>query len=380
MAFVDVIDDYTTGATGTLTTAGGEAVNYTIVSGVATRSLGNTDQGAEIQLDGDPKLEISFDVPVSGLSLSFDRGNPGETYFIEINGVLVDLNVLLNAVPPLATFETFNAVNNGAGTHSVTSSGGVSSNGNFNNNSLGILTLYGEITSIGVLGGGGAGGGFDIVEVGIDSTQFDVLCFAAGTMIATPDGQRDVADIRANGKVLTAEGLTRQVKAITSRHLSPLALWRETRLRPVLIRAGALGQGLPHRDLRVSRQHRILVASRIARRLFGQTEVLVPAIHLTGLPGISIDMAATPVDYHHLVLERHEVLLANGCPAESAFGGDRARSALEDASPESLAALARVALAAPARPIIAGKEAKTLVAAHARHGRVLLEEWVFLHA
>ena len=86
MAFVDVIDDYTTGATGTLTTAGGEAVNYTIVSGVATRSLGNTDQGAEIQLDGDPKLEISFDVPVSGLSLSFDRGNPGETYFIEING------------------------------------------------------------------------------------------------------------------------------------------------------------------------------------------------------------------------------------------------------------------------------------------------------
>lgn len=380
MAFVDVIDNYSTGATGTLTTAGGETVNYTVVSGVTTRTLGNTDQGAEIQLDGDPKLEISFDVPVTGLSLSFDRGNPGETYFIEINGALVDLNVLLSAVPPLAAFQTFNAVNNGAGTHFVTSSGGVSSNGAFNNNSLGILTLYGEITSVGVFGGGSAGGGFDIIEVGIDSTQFDVLCFAAGTMIATPDGQRDVADIRVNDKVLTAEGLTRQVKAITSRHLTPLALLRETRLRPVLIKAGALGQGLPHRDLRVSRQHRILVASRIARRLFGQTEVLVPAIRLVGLPGISTDMAAAPVDYHHLVLDRHEVLLANGCPAESAYGGDRARSALEGAGPETLAALARAELAVPARPLIAGQEAKTLVAAHARHGRALLEGWVFQHA
>ena len=380
MAFVDVIDSYTTGATGTLTTPGGETVNYTVDQGVATRSFPNTDRGGEIQQDGDPKLQISFDVPVTGLSLTFDRSNAGEVYFIEINGVQVNLNTLLSAMPPQATFSTVIVGTGATGTHFVTSGGGISSSGSFNNGSLGIVTLLGEINSVGVVGAGNAGGGFDVVEIGIDSTQFDVLCFAAGTMISTPEGARDVASLKPGDRVVTAGGRVTAVAAVTSRYLSPLALLRETRLRPVVIKAGALGQGLPLKDLRVSRQHRVLVASRIARRLCGATEVLVPAIRLVGLPGIGIDMTSLPLWYHHIVLDRHDVLLANGCPAESLFGGDRALAALDEGLAEGQIAPDCQQLSQPARPLVDGKAAKALVAAHARHGRPLLEEWVPVHA
>ena len=50
---------------------------------------------------------------------------------------------------------------------------------------------------------------------------------------------------------------------------------------------GALGNGLPRRDLLVSRQHRMLVRSSIAGRMFGDKEVLVAAHHLTALPGVT---------------------------------------------------------------------------------------------
>jgi len=45
---------------------------------------------------------------------------------------------------------------------------------------------------------------------------------------------------------------------------------------PVCIRKGALGAGLPDKDLLLSQQHRLLVRSRVAERMFGTSEVLIP--------------------------------------------------------------------------------------------------------
>lgn len=384
MAFQDVIDNYAQDATGTLTAPTGETVGYTVTSGVATtgpvgpNDFPNTDSGAQVLQDGLDPLEVTFDVPVSGITLTFDRSNSGEVYLIIINGVTVDLNNL----PPefSASFATSIVGSTNAGTHFITSTadgGGVSSTGTFNNNSLGFLTITGPIDSIGVVGSGG-GGGFDVVEIGIDSVAFDVLCFAASTEIATPDGPKAICELGAGDTVLTAAGSTARIVAVQSRHIRPMEIYRETRLSPVIIKAGALGQGLPNKDLRVSRQHRILVASRVAQRIAGATQVLIPAIKLTDLPGIDVDRTMQPIDYYHILLDCHDVVLANGAPAETLFAGPVAMRAIESES----AGFSEQALdhfdvepMHPARPMPDAQVARKLVAAHAKHQRDLLEEW-----
>ncbi|WP_333713216.1 Hint domain-containing protein [Yoonia sp.] len=377
MAFSDVIDDYTTGATGTLnappgSAGAGETVGYTVTSGVNTVTLGNTDQGAEILRDASTKLVIDFDIPVTGLSLTFDRSNSPEVYFVEIDGVRVDINTLI--ANNQATFTT-SLAGGGAGTHIVTADGGVSSTGSFDNNSLGFLTLLVPVNSIGVVGDGTAGNNFDIIEVGIDTMLFDVLCFAAGTLISTAKGDVPIETLAVGDRVMGTDGREHVIRTTQTQHMRPVHLARETRRRPVRIAAGALGQGLPTRDLVVSRQHRVLVASRIAQRLCGTEEVLVPAICLVGLPGIDIDRDLPEITYHHMILDDHQVIIANGAPAETLYTGPMARAVLEHDDVARAQAGTAPHHSAPARLLADNKTAKALAAAHARHGRPLLESW-----
>lgn len=95
------------------------------------------------------------------------------------------------------------------------------------------------------------------------------------------------------------------------------------------ITAGALGQGLPLRDLWVSRQHRMLVSSPICERMFGQHDVLLPAIRLCDLPGIYLDTAREEMSYYHLVFDEHEVIYAEGAPSESFYPGPEALKSLD---------------------------------------------------
>lgn len=384
MPFQDQVDDYATNATGVLTAVGGEQVGYTVTSGNnPTGTYPNTDQGAQVFQSDTTGLQIDFDAPVTGLSLTFDRSNSGETYFVRINGVEVDLialtgpGVVIGTETFTATFVATNVNTGAAGNHFLTpATGGISSSGTFNDGSIGSLTLFGNIDSVGVFGKGG--GGFDIIEVGIDTTFFDVLCFADDTLITTPDGPVAVVDLRANDVVTTVDGGAKRIALIRHRHFRRSAVLHETRLRPVLIAAGALGNGLPHKDLTVSRQHRILVASRIAERLTRHRQVLLPAIKLVGLPGISIARTITPIDYYHILLDGHDVILANGAPAETLFCGPVTTRALDmdtqDFSAHPQAALGPATMR-PARPMPDGKLAKKIVAAHRKHARPLLEEW-----
>jgi hypothetical protein len=87
-------------------------------------------------------------------------------------------------------------------------------------------------------------------------------------------------------------------------------------LRPVRIAAGALGFGLPVRDMLVSPQHRMLIEGYRAEMLFGESEVLVAARHLMDLPGI--ETAFSPgVTYIHVMFDRHEIIRADGSWTES---------------------------------------------------------------
>nr|WP_111300401.1 Hint domain-containing protein [Paracoccus saliphilus] len=151
-----------------------------------------------------------------------------------------------------------------------------------------------------------------------------VPCFARGTMILTPDGCVAVQDLRRGDLVLTLDAGAQPVLWIGHRALSAAELAARPRLRPVRIPAGALGDGLPLRALTVSPQHRVLVRSRIAKRMFGQDEVLVAAKHLVGSCGIEVIEDGARIEYWHFMFDRHQVVSSEGAMTESLFTGAEA--------------------------------------------------------
>lgn len=166
-----------------------------------------------------------------------------------------------------------------------------------------------------------------------------VVCFRDDTLIATPDGERSIGTLKAGDTVLTADNNTHKIAWIGTRALSIVDQIAAPKLRPVRIRAGVLGDGLPHKDLFVSPQHRILIASKIAERMFGSREILVPAIKLIEMDGIDQVEHVRPIVYVHLLLDSHQILLANGAPAESLFTGEQALQSLSHSARAEISAL-----------------------------------------
>ncbi|WP_424987455.1 Hint domain-containing protein [Microbulbifer sp. S227A] len=209
-------------------------------------------------------------------------------------------------------------------------------------------------------------------------------CFMRDTMIATPDGERRVQELRAGDTVLDSDGAPMVLRSAMSRRISADELRAYPKLRPVRICAGALGNGLPNRDLLVSRQHRMLVSSKIVERMFAATEVLIPAIKLTALPGIFVDDSVETVEYFHLLFDRHEVILAESAPTESLYLGRQAlKSVSAEARQEIYAIFPDLKHAksdpVPARPIPSGKRQKKLVERHAANQKPLLQTEIATH-
>lgn len=167
----------------------------------------------------------------------------------------------------------------------------------------------------------------------------EVMCFVRGTLIETAAGPRPVEALRVGDAVAVARGGTNRIRWISSTSLGAAALRRRPKLRPVRITAGALGDGLPRRDLLVSRQHRMLLTSAVSARLFGRREALVSAIRLTALPGVHVDDSLEEVAYFHMLFDRHEVIRAEGAASESLFTGPEALKSLPLAARRELEAL-----------------------------------------
>jgi len=115
------------------------------------------------------------------------------------------------------------------------------------------------------------------------------------------------------------------IRWIGSRSLTRAELKRSPQLRPIRIAAFALGNGLPAKDLLVSPQHRVLVRSTIARRMFGIEEVLLPANKLLPSEGVEVvDVSAEGAEYYHILFDQHETVFSNGALTESLFTGPEA--------------------------------------------------------
>jgi len=100
--------------------------------------------------------------------------------------------------------------------------------------------------------------------------------------------------------------VARPVKWIGRRRIDLMAHPRPETVAPVRVRRGAFADGVPHRDLLLSPDHAVFVDGKLicARQLINGTT-------------IRQEMGWTSVEYFHVELDVHSILLAEGLPAES---------------------------------------------------------------
>lgn len=139
-----------------------------------------------------------------------------------------------------------------------------------------------------------------------DPSVWFVTCFLTGTRIAVPQGERTVEALTIGDIVLTASGETRPVRWIGRQTVaSPFA--NRLRTYPIRIAAGALGAGLPKRDLLVSPDHAMLVGGFLV-----QANAMVNGTTVT-----RVDNPDERFTYWHIELEDHALILAEGAATES---------------------------------------------------------------
>ena len=142
-------------------------------------------------------------------------------------------------------------------------------------------------------------------------------CFTAGTLIMTPDGERKVEDLVDGDLVCTHTNGPQPIVRILSRKVSTYELKQNRDLRPIKISKNALGDNIPHTDLVVSPQHRMLIDGWRTEYLFGEAEALATAVSLKSDQTIRQINSNEDVEYFHIVLEKHELIIANGALTES---------------------------------------------------------------
>ncbi|HEY0214669.1 MAG TPA: Hint domain-containing protein [Paenirhodobacter sp.] len=204
-----------------------------------------------------------------------------------------------------------------------------------------------------------------------------VPCFVRDTQIQTPHGQVAIQDLRPGDLVLTRDHGPQPLRWVGARGVSAPQLATTPRLRPIRIRAGALGQGVPVSDLLVSPQHRILVRSQLAAHQFCADEVLLPAVQLLPLAGVELADEMVDVTYFHMLFDRHEVVIANGAETESLFTGPWALKSLGAEAVDEIYALFpdlrdRDYTPSAARVLVSGPQAGRLVARHVRTHKPLV--------
>jgi hypothetical protein len=137
-------------------------------------------------------------------------------------------------------------------------------------------------------------------------------CFLKGTHILTPQGERSIEELQIGDLVTTLSGQAKRVRWIGRMRFEwdGQASW-DDEIAPVRIARGAFNGELPHSDLYVSGHHRLFING-----------LLIPAGDL--INGSSItrlsSMEADVLDYLHIELGGHDVVLAYGAPAETLDG------------------------------------------------------------
>jgi hypothetical protein len=156
------------------------------------------------------------------------------------------------------------------------------------------------------------GAGMDIVAAGTP-------CYCPGTLILTDRGDVAVEALRIGDRLVTHSGAIRPIHWIGHRTYSGRFAAGQKQILPIRIVAGALGDGLPRRDLMVSPLHAMFIDG-----------LLIPASALVNGTTITQLRTVDRIEYFHIELETHDVILAEGAPAES-FLDDQSRGMFHNA-------------------------------------------------
>nr|WP_256368031.1 MULTISPECIES: Hint domain-containing protein [unclassified Ruegeria] len=181
-------------------------------------------------------------------------------------------------------------------------------------------------------------------------------CFTPGTMIATPDGERTVEDLKAGDLVTTLDHGPQPLIWVGRTRVEA-----KGKLAPIRFEAGVFDLDCP---LLVSPQHRMLIEDWRASYLFGHAEALIAAHVLVNGDTVT-RVEGGEVEYVHLLFKRHEIIIANGAKSESYYPGHALTAADRETQSEVLHLFPELAGADPmsletARPVVHPREARAL--------------------
>ncbi len=154
----------------------------------------------------------------------------------------------------------------------------------------------------------GAANRLTIVNGGaIEATQ--IACYVRGTMIRTQAGERAVERLRPGMPVITLiDGVVvpRTVKWVGHRRIDLTRHPRPDVMAPIRVERDAFADDVPRRDLLLSPDHAVFVKG-----------MLICVGQLVNGATIRKERGWTAVDYYHVELDRHAIVLAEGLTVES---------------------------------------------------------------
>ncbi len=253
--------------------------------------------GGEVDLDvavaGNGRIVLQGTATVSALeSVSFNQT-------VQFNGDAADPERLVLARP-----DVFEAKLRGLGTGDSIDVSRPNVTGTVADGRLSLSTYGSPLTSFDI-GAGYTTSSFTFSADGIGGTLIGVVCYARGTRLLTAAGERPVEQLHPGDTVTTLSGEEVTIRWIGHRRVNLACHPEPASVRPVRIAAHAFEDGMPRRDLLVSPEHALFVDG-----------VLIPARSLLNGSNVTQD-APDAIEYFHVELDRHDVLLAEGVPAES---------------------------------------------------------------
>jgi Hint domain-containing protein len=136
-----------------------------------------------------------------------------------------------------------------------------------------------------------------------------MVCYAAGTRILTATGERVIESLLQGDIVLTlsdGELKAQPIKWVGRRRIDLTAHPRPETVAPVRVQRSAFADNMPHTDLLLSPDHAAFVEG-----------MLICIRQLVNGSTIRIEPGLTAIDYYHVELDKHAILVAEGLPAES---------------------------------------------------------------